>query len=75
MDIQCGDRALVHDIRYENIRVEIDDVCPVPRMQGSREERYRRGSGSGAESRTGIARAIRNDHCLRTPKRPDSAKP
>jgi|GEM_PF-3946887 len=41
MDIQCGDRALVHDIRYENIRVEIDDVCPVPRMQGSREERYR----------------------------------
>ena len=40
MDIQCGDRALVHDIRYENIRVEIDDVCPVPRMQGSREERY-----------------------------------
>lgn len=41
MDIQCGDRALVHDIRYEDIRVEIDDACPVPRMQGSREERYR----------------------------------
>ena len=41
MDIQCGDRALVHDIRYEDIRVEIDDICPVPRMQGSREERYR----------------------------------
>ena len=41
MDIQCGDRALVHDIRYENIRVEIDDICPAPQMQGSREERYR----------------------------------
>jgi pimeloyl-ACP methyl ester carboxylesterase len=40
MDIQCGDRALVHDIRYENIRVETDDVCPGPRMQGSRGERY-----------------------------------
>jgi len=40
MDIQCGDRALVHDIRYENIRVETDDVCPAPRMQGSRAERY-----------------------------------
>ena len=40
MDIQCGDRALVHDIGYENIRVETDDVCPAPRMQGSRDERY-----------------------------------
>jgi hypothetical protein len=40
MDIQCGDRALVHDIRYENIRVETDGVCPAPRMQGSRDERY-----------------------------------
>ena len=40
MDIQCGDRARVHDIRYQNIRVETDDVCPAPHMQGSREERY-----------------------------------
>ncbi len=40
MDIQCGDRALVHDIRYENIRVETDDACPAPSMQGSRDERY-----------------------------------
>lgn len=40
MDIQCGDRALVHDIRYENIRVETDDVCPTPRLQRSRDERY-----------------------------------
>jgi hypothetical protein len=40
MDIQCGDRALVRDIRYENIRVETDDACPTPRMQESRDERY-----------------------------------
>ena len=40
MDIQCGDRAVVHDVRYENIRMETDDVCPSPRMQGSRDERY-----------------------------------
>ena len=40
MDIQCGDRALVHNIRYEDIRVETDDVCPEPRMQANREERY-----------------------------------
>jgi hypothetical protein len=40
MDIQCGDRALVRDIRYENIRVETDDACPAPRMQESRDARY-----------------------------------
>jgi hypothetical protein len=42
MDIQCGDRALVHDIRYENIRVETDDLSPAPRMQVSANERYAR---------------------------------
>jgi polygalacturonase len=40
LDIQCGDRALVHDIRYENIRVETDEVSPAPRMQGNANERY-----------------------------------
>jgi len=40
MDIQCGDRAVVHDVRYENISVETDDVCPSPRMQGNRDEWY-----------------------------------
>ncbi|HXP61913.1 MAG TPA: glycosyl hydrolase family 28 protein, partial [Dongiaceae bacterium] len=40
LDIQCGDRALVHDIRYEQIRVETDDLSPAARMQGSRNERY-----------------------------------
>lgn len=40
LDIQCGDRALVHDIRYDHIRVETDDVNPAPRIQASRDERY-----------------------------------
>lgn len=40
MDIQCGDRALVHNVRYENIRVETDDVCPSPKMQATRDEKY-----------------------------------
>ena len=33
MDIQHGDRAAVRDIRFENIRVEIDPTNPWPRMQ------------------------------------------
>ena len=40
MDIQCGDRAVVHDVRYENIRVETDAVCPAPKMQARRDEQY-----------------------------------
>jgi len=40
MDIQHGDGAAVHDIRFENIRVEIDDLTPPPRMQRSRDEKY-----------------------------------
>ncbi len=40
MDIQHGDRAAIRDIRYENIRVEIDPWNPRPRMQQSREEQY-----------------------------------
>ena len=41
MDIQHGDRATVRDIRFENIRVEIDQWNPRPRMQQNREEIYR----------------------------------
>ncbi len=33
MDIQHGDRAAVRDIRFQNIRVEIDPACPQPRLQ------------------------------------------
>lgn len=40
MDIQHGDRAAVHDIRYENIRVEIDDVSMQPVFQKARVEKY-----------------------------------
>jgi hypothetical protein len=40
MDIQHGDRAAVRDIRFEGIRVEIDDQNPRPRMQQDREEKY-----------------------------------
>ena len=40
MDIQHGDRALIRDIRFENIRFEIDDNTPPPKMQSSRDEKY-----------------------------------
>lgn len=40
MDIQCGDRAVVHSVLYEDIRVEIDDVCPTPRIQQTSDEKY-----------------------------------
>ena len=40
MDIQHGDRAAIRNIRFENIRVEIDQWNPRPRMQGSPEEKY-----------------------------------
>ena len=40
MDIQHGDRALVSNIVFQNIRVEIDDINPRPLMQEGREARY-----------------------------------
>lgn len=40
MDIQHGDRAVVHGIRFENIRVEGDDFNLRPRMQQTRDEKY-----------------------------------
>jgi len=40
MDIQHGDRAAVHNIRYENIRVEVDDVNPPPLIQVHPGEKY-----------------------------------
>lgn len=40
MDIQHGDRAAVRNIRFENIRVEIDPWNPRPRMQRTAEEKY-----------------------------------
>ena len=40
LDIQHGDRALIEDIRFEDIRFEIDDDTPKPKMQSSRDEKY-----------------------------------
>jgi hypothetical protein len=40
MDIQHGDRAAVRDIRFENIRVEVDDRSPPPLMQKAKDEKY-----------------------------------
>jgi hypothetical protein len=40
MDIQHGDRAAVHDIHFENIRVEVDDVSPQPVFQRARDQKY-----------------------------------
>ncbi len=40
MDIQHGDRAAIHDIRFQNIRFETEDRNPQPRMQANREEKY-----------------------------------
>lgn len=40
MDIQHGDRATVRDIHFENIRVEVDDWNPPPRMQQAKDEKY-----------------------------------
>lgn len=41
MDIQHGDRAAVHDIRFEDVRVEVDDVNPPPLLQKAPGEQYR----------------------------------
>ena len=49
MDIQQSDRAPVHDIRYENIRVELDDVNPVPTLQKARGEKYNPTAGAPLE--------------------------
>jgi len=40
MDIQHGDRATVENVRFENIRVEVDDEAYPPKMQGHPEEKY-----------------------------------
>jgi len=40
LDIQHGDRAAVHNIRYENIRVEVDDVNAPPLIQEHPGEKY-----------------------------------
>ncbi len=40
MDIQHSDRAAIHNIRYEDIRVEVDDSNPLPVIQSKPSEKY-----------------------------------
>ncbi len=42
MDIQHGDRATVRNVCFRDIRVEIDDWNPRPRMQQDRDEQYQK---------------------------------
>ncbi len=46
MGIQPRDRAAIHDIRFENIRVEMDGAHLRPRFQKQRDERYEADSGN-----------------------------
>ena len=39
-DIQHGDRAKIHDVVFENIRVEFDDKIPTPIYQNSDDQVY-----------------------------------
>jgi len=47
MDIQHGDRALIHQVRFENVRVEMDGEELPPKMQQTREETYSSGRKTG----------------------------
>lgn len=40
MDITNGDRAVIHNITFKNIRVEIDDRNPKPTIQTSLDQKY-----------------------------------
>ncbi|NOY82408.1 MAG: hypothetical protein GXP31_15520 [Kiritimatiellaeota bacterium] len=41
MDIQHGDRATIRNVVFQDIRVEMDDAAPRPKMQRKRGEHYR----------------------------------
>ncbi|MBN2311353.1 MAG: hypothetical protein JXR94_20420 [Candidatus Hydrogenedentes bacterium] len=40
MDVQHGDRAAVHDVTFEGIRLEVDDVNYTPQIQNGRDATY-----------------------------------
>ena len=40
MDIQHSDRAAIHGLRFEDIRVEVDDANPLPMIQEHRAQKY-----------------------------------
>ncbi|MBX7259439.1 MAG: hypothetical protein K1Y02_23975 [Candidatus Hydrogenedentes bacterium] len=40
MDVQHGDRAFIHDVTFEGIRFEVDDVNYSPQIQNGRDATY-----------------------------------
>ena len=40
MDVQHGDRAAIHDVTFERIRFEVDDVNYTPQIQNGRDATY-----------------------------------
>jgi len=67
MDVQHGDRATVEDIRFENIRVEIDDDAYPPKMQRERDEKY--GAGKSSYCPTLLVLVIRKNYYSKDPER------
>jgi hypothetical protein len=55
MDIQHSDRAAIHDIRYEDVRVEVDDYNPLPLIQNQPSEKYNPRSEAPAAACGGCA--------------------
>ena len=55
MDIQHSDRAAIHDVRFEDIRVEVDDANPLPIIQKRRGEKYNPHAGAPAAACGGCA--------------------
>ena len=49
MDIQNSDYGPVRNIRYEDIRVEIDDINPIPSLQAKPGEKYNPAPGAPLE--------------------------
>jgi len=88
MDIQHGDRAAVSNIRFENIRVEMDSLNLPPRMQGQKDETYElkpgnylpqlmviviRGNNYSKDSVRGtVAKVLFKDIVLTAPRMPES---
>jgi hypothetical protein len=55
MDIQHSDRAAIHDIRFEDVRVEVDDFNPLPLIQNQPGEKYNPRSENPAAACGGCA--------------------
>jgi len=88
MDIQHGDRAAVRNIRFENIRVEMDAKNLPPRMQRQADETYDLEPGdylpqlmvivigkndySTDRARGTVEQVLFKDIALRAPRMPDS---